>query len=125
MAAVLGYLHDEATLRGRVYRVTVDLDRESWKIESLRPWSSERTDREFGHDPDLRVEGGKLPDGVAFASLGNEGGRQASGQAALYFMPEGNLDLSEITLAGEQHASVTLRVDGLTGRVDVHRDGGR
>lgn len=119
MAAVLGYLHEEAALRGRVYRVTVDLDRESWKVESLRPWSSERPDRQFSHDPELRVKGGKLPEGVEFASLGDKGGRQSSGEGTLYFLPEGHLERGEITLADQEHDRVTLLVDGFTGRVSV------
>ena len=108
-----------AALRGRVYRVTVNLDRESWRVESLRPWSRERPDRQFSHDPDLRVKGGKLPEGVEFASLGGQGGSQSSGEGALYFLPEGHLERGEITLADQEHDRVTLLVDGFTGRVNV------
>ena len=40
LATMISYLHDEASLRGRIYRLTFDLDHESYVVEVQAPYAA-------------------------------------------------------------------------------------
>lgn len=43
LATLIRYLHDEAALRGTVYRLTLDLDEASWAVHSWSPLASSQS----------------------------------------------------------------------------------
>jgi len=127
LAATMSYLSDEASLRGRIYRLTVDLDAEDWKVASLAPFA--RTDgetppaafEEVTGDPLARSV--ELPGSVTFDAILDEGGETRSGQHPIYFLPEGSTENLGVRLRDEDGGErVTVHLDaakGIASREDV------
>ena len=72
LATIVTYLADESSLRGRIYRLTIDLDENAWEVETQRPWEAAGADTQGTPGNELREEwdaygrSGHLPDGVSF-----------------------------------------------------------
>lgn len=149
LATLIRYLHDEAALRGTVYRLTLDLDEASWAVHSWAPLAASASP-EFGTDTaagtpapfsaavkldeqalreknenrftagwDPYAAAGTLPDGVVFEYVATADSVENTGARALYFLPEGSMENVRIALQGETGREVELRVDGVTGHVAV------
>ena len=69
MANMISYLHDEASLRGRIYRLTLDLDRDSYTIEVRAPYARGAQAGELVAAWDPYAEPARLPEGVALTSV--------------------------------------------------------
>ncbi|MFQ5351674.1 MAG: GspH/FimT family protein [Candidatus Binatia bacterium] len=124
LATLLGYLHDEAALRGRVYRLTFDLDEESWVVDVHSPYAEGDAARDFTVLWDDYSGAGKLPEGLSFDSFTTAAGSNDAGRPQLYFLPEGNLEIASIRVVDESQRAITLRFDAMSGRVDLDFDGG-
>lgn len=120
LAATISYLHDEAALRGRVYRLTLDLDASRYDIavgredtgEFVSPRSAE------GWDP-YASESRTLAEGIRFASLDTAIGRETSGATNIYFLPEDARESFKLVLQAGSGDARTLDADGVTGRVAI------
>ena len=119
LAAQLSYLHDEAALRGRIYRVTLDLDRGAYEVTVRAPWARGRMAAEFVSDWDPYTEPTPLPEGVSFASVATAGETRRAGQNSIELFPEGGSGAVEITLEARPQGRVTIRLDGVTGRTEI------
>ncbi|MFT4570712.1 MAG: prepilin-type N-terminal cleavage/methylation domain-containing protein [Hyphomicrobiaceae bacterium] len=107
--AVFSYLHDEAALRGRVYRMNIDSDGGGWTIDSLAPWAIDE-DPEFRREWDPAARSTRLEPGVVIAEL-RVGERPVEGlDAHVYFSPDGIADDITIVVANDKDSrTVTLR----------------
>jgi general secretion pathway protein H len=120
LAATISYLHDEAALRGRVYRLTLDLDASRYDIavgredtgEFVSPRSAE------GWDP-YASESRVLADGIRFASLQTASAATTTGTTSVYFLPEDARESFKLVLQASSGDARTLDADGVTGRVAI------
>jgi prepilin-type N-terminal cleavage/methylation domain-containing protein len=125
LASTMTYLADEASLRGRIYRLTVDLDQEEWKVAALAPYAA-TTDvaakAEFHEDAeDSLARSVVLPPGVAFDAVLDHDGETATGQRQIYFLPEGLTENLGVRLREDEGgASVTVVLDAARGA--AHRE---
>jgi len=120
LATMISYLHDEAALRGRTYRLTLDLDEPGYAVEVADPASgafvSPRS--EAGWDP-YAAEQHELARDVRIASVEAASTTASSGKSALYFLPEDARETFTIVLEGESGERRKLEADGVTGRVAI------
>jgi prepilin-type N-terminal cleavage/methylation domain-containing protein len=119
LAATMTYLADEASLRGRIYRLTLDLDAEGWTVAALAPFAAVEDGaprpefREDTADPMAGAVG--LPDGVVFDAVLDRDGSLGSGTRDVFFLPEGLTESLGVRLAGEGGASVVVSLDAARG----------
>ncbi len=119
LARLCTYLADEASLRGRVYRLVVDLDGEAWQVSELTGYAADG-EPVFEEPWDPLTVGGPLPTGVGLAWVGAGAERATTGTEELYFLPEGSLDGFDVML--EERAGNTTRIvrfAASTGRAHV------
>jgi len=123
LAAMISYLHDEAALRGRTYRLTLDLDEPGYAVEVADPASGKFVSprSEQGWDP-YAPQRRELPAEVRIASVETASATASGGSCALYFLPEDARETCTIVLRGEAGAERRLEADGVTGRVTVTRE---
>jgi len=88
LASTMGWLADEASLRGRVYRLTLDLDHGTWDTEVLAPWSAEGS-AGFVVSADGPAPSGTLPEGAFFRLVSSVRRDASAGLAEVHFLPEG------------------------------------
>jgi len=69
LAVVISYLHDESALRGRIYRLTFDLDRDSYAVEVERPYAKDVTARDFSEQWDPYARSARLPEGIDIVAV--------------------------------------------------------
>lgn len=117
LAVLISYLHDESALRGRIYRLTLDLDRENYRVEVERPYAKEASAHEFSEEWDPYARASQLPEGVDIVAVDSATARLSTGSASLYFMPENDLAAVTITLAGSDGEEISLAVDATSGNV--------
>ena len=118
LAALITYLHEEAALRGRVYRLTLDLDRGVYEV-AVRPAADPTSiDQDFVHEWDPYARGAGLPEEVSFRSLTTPTGEESHGRHDLYFRPQGS-SLPATIVMGSGDGDASLSINGVTGRVDV------
>ena len=123
LAAVLGYLHDEAALRGRVYRLRLDLDEGRYRVEQQRSSSvQEPTAAEFVETWDMYARPTVLPPNVRVLEVETDNNSYTTGTADLYFLPEDASGGVTIVLASEAGQRTTLSFDGTTGSVRLRRE---
>ena len=119
LATLISYLHDESALRGRIYRLTLDLDEELYSVETQAPYASGRMAEQPVVVWDPYANGTRLPDNVDLASVETADAKRSSGVAEIYFLPEDALGGVTITLTGDGGRSVVLAIDGVTGQVRI------
>ncbi len=119
LATTMTYLADEASLRGRIYRLTLDLDAEGWTVAALAPFAAvdDAAPRpgflEDADDPMARSIA--LPDGVVFDVVLDRDGTTGAGKRDVYFLPEGFTESLEVRLAEDHGASVVVALDASRG----------
>jgi prepilin-type N-terminal cleavage/methylation domain-containing protein len=120
LASVISYLHDEASLRGRVYRLTFDLDTESYAVEVARADTGEFVSprSEAGWDP-YAPESRRVAEGVAISSVETATGTVSTGDCAVFFLPEDARESFKVVLEAESGMERRLEADGVTGQVAV------
>ena len=109
------YLYEEAALRGTIYGLTLDLDRQLISVVKLDPETGE-----FAQDDELLSRTNELPAnvrlvGVVLPSVG----KLQEGIAPIYFYPEGFADRAWIQLADTRNRVVTVVVDPIRGRSEI------
>jgi prepilin-type N-terminal cleavage/methylation domain-containing protein len=122
LGSTLAYLHEEAALRGRIYRVRFDLDRESWSIAALAPMAGDEIASDFVEEWDPVAEGTSYDDGLDIVRVDTPTGSSRNGLADVYFYPETGPGEITVTL-GDGDRAVELRLDAVTGYVDRKRLG--
>lgn len=115
LATTIEYLYDEAALRGRIYRLTLDLDGSRYSISTRLPYSTAANALERRWDPYAKDT--ELDEGVRLVEVATATVKRERGSAAIDFVPEGNLEDIVITLVGEDRSERILALDGVTGRV--------
>jgi type II secretion system protein H len=123
LAATLSYIHDEAALRGRIYRIQFDLDRESWSVESQAPFAEGDLAEGFVPVWDPFAEPTLYQDGLELVHVNTASNRSFSGTANVYFMPEGAPGGVVVRIADGER-SIELEMDSVTGRVEMTRQVG-
>jgi prepilin-type N-terminal cleavage/methylation domain-containing protein len=114
LASTMTYLADEASLRGRIYRLTFDFDAEQWRVAALAQFAGEPGDpvlptfREVGDDP--LAQAVALPPGVLLDAVIDRDGENSGGQRALYFLPEGATESVRVRLREEEGDATTTVV---------------
>jgi general secretion pathway protein H len=112
------YLHDEASLRGRVYRLTLDLDENRYWSAFNAVAAEGAATVGFLPNWDPHSSPNRLPDGVSFAVVEAGGVRTTSGTAHIDFRPDGLIGQLLVTLEGEPGRSASLSMNGRSGRVE-------
>jgi len=117
LAVLIAYLHDESALRGRIYRLTLDLDRDSYQVEVERPYAKHEAARDFSALWDPYARSSELPEGIDLVAVDTATAQLSSGTTSIYFLPENDLAAVTITLAGDDGEQVWLSLDAVTGAV--------
>ena len=118
LGTLSSYLHDEAALRGRVYRLTMDFgERRYWSAFSA-PAAEGTSAVRFVPDWDPHASPTRLPDGISFALVEAAGVRNTSGTAHVDFTPDGLMGELRVTLKNGRGASAGMSMDGRSGRVE-------
>ena len=113
------YLHDEAALRGRVYRLTVDFEQRRYWSAFNAPAARGQAASTFVPHWDPHASPASLPDGVSFALVEAAGVRTRSGRAHVNFTPDGLIGQLLVTLENEDGVRGSLAMDGRSGRVEL------
>lgn len=120
LAATMSYLADEASLRGRIYRLTLDLEADRWDVAALAPFAAEAGQAgkpEFHEDADdPMARSVALPAGVFFDAVIRRDGEERSGERAIFFLPEGLTESVGVRLGEEEGASTVVRLDAARGQ---------
>jgi prepilin-type N-terminal cleavage/methylation domain-containing protein len=119
LATLLGYLYDEASLRGRTYRLTLGLDDGRYEVRALAPASEQGAADEYVEEWGPLARDEMLPAGVRIAEVETPDAFASSGTVDLFFHPESDAPGARITLVDDADGSSLLVFDGVTGRVDV------
>jgi len=119
MAATISYLHDEAALRGRTYKMTLDLDADSYLVDVQAPYAHGEAAEHFAALWDPYAEPSTMPPEVDLVSVETAVSTHTSGTAEVFFAPEMSLGGVTVTLQGDSGRTVELAVDGVTGNVRV------
>jgi type II secretory pathway pseudopilin PulG len=119
LAAMISYLHDEAALRGRIYRLSLDLDSESYTVEVQAPFAEGELAEGLSVQWDPYAKAAILPPGIEIVRVETASETHTSGGADLYFLPEDALGGATITLAETAGGGLDLEVEPVTGRVRV------
>ena len=119
IATLISYLHDEAALRGRIYRLTLDLDRQRYDITVQRPYAADPDARRFTEQWDPYARSAQLPGGIRIVTVETATAAQLTGTASLYFLPESNLEEVRIVLEEDGGERALLDLDPVTGQVEI------
>jgi general secretion pathway protein H len=114
LARSIGAVYDKAATSKLVYRLTVDMEKNSYFISLLNTGGSfEKKDVLFAKET-------QLPDGIVFQSVQIPGqGKLTGGQAHIHFFPMGMAQFSAIHIQGRNDEVMTLLIHPLTGRVEI------
>lgn len=120
LASTMTWMADEASLRGRLYRLTLDLDTERWEVAAIAPWAvasagaaAETAFVEDTEDPMARTIA--LPDGVFFDTVTGAEGEERFGRRAVFFLPEGSDESLSIVLGEREGARALVFFDAARG----------
>jgi len=120
LAATMSYLADEASLRGRIYRLTLDLEVDRWDVAALAPFAAETGQAakpEFHEDADdPMARSVALPAGVSFDAVIRRDGEERSGARAIFFLPEGLTESVGVRLVEEEGATSVVHLDAARGK---------
>jgi len=119
LATLLGYLYDEASLRGRTYRLTLDFTEGRYEVRALGPASEPGATGEYVEEWGPLARDETLPDGVRLAEVETPTALASSGTVDLYFHPDSDTPGAKITLVDEDLGASVLVFDGVTGRVYI------
>ena len=119
LAALLGYLHDEASLRGRTFRLRLDLGASRYEVAAAPAATAEVDEETYAEEWAPLARSATLPSGVAVESVETATTFASSGVVDLFFHPESDSPGARITLVDEHGGTSRLVLDGVTGRVDV------
>jgi general secretion pathway protein H len=122
LGTLTSYLHDEAALRGRVYRLSLDLDAQRYEVRVARADSGEFVSprSSAGWDP-YADESHALASGTELTSVETATGTVTTGMSHVYFVPEGGREGFAVVLEGESGQLRRLLFDDATGRVSIRR----
>lgn len=125
LASTMSYLADEASLRGRIYRLTLDLDAQHWQVAAMAPYAAAQGEadtprfHEDAEDPLARSV--TLPRGVSFDAVLDRDGETTAGKRAVYFLPEGLAEGLRVRLReNEGGARAVVVLDAALG--SAHRE---
>lgn len=120
LASTMTYLADEASLRGRIYKLTLDLDSEQWKVSALAVFArkdEQATRPEFREDPDDPLSRSVvLPPGIVLDAFIDADGQTTSGQRAVFFLPEGLSENVDVRLADRDEETVLVKLSATRGQ---------
>jgi type II secretion system protein H len=142
-AAIVKYAYDYSILTGKVHRIVLDLDKQTWRVEAAEPGQLPVDSARFGllpdgmreedrvsYDPTFKIVGknliDKMPRGVQIVEVESwrlgQNAVARKGEVSIYSYPSGYIDevtvvLSEIGKEDVQKFLVTTR--SLTGRIKV------
>jgi prepilin-type N-terminal cleavage/methylation domain-containing protein len=119
LAATMTYLADEASLRGRIYRLTLDMEADRWDVAALAPFAAETGQAgkpEFHEDAgDPMARSVALPHGVFFDAVIGRDGEEKSGSRAIFFLPEGLTESVGVRLGEQDGATASVQLDAARG----------
>jgi prepilin-type N-terminal cleavage/methylation domain-containing protein len=141
-SGLIRYAYSNAVLTGRVHRVVLDLDNQSWRVEMADPGmlptdeQAEKNREEIGKDekeaptPAFKKVGkniiDKIPSGVQIVQVESwrigRGVAATKGEVYIYAYPAGFIDESTVVLAQigkEAVQNYRITTKSLTGRVKV------
>lgn len=142
-SAIVKYAYDNAILTGRIHRIVLNLDEQSWRVEAANPGQlptdkdrmgllpdSLREDDRIIEDPAFEVVGKrlveKIPAGVKILEVSSwrigEGNVVDSGEFSIYAYPSGLIDESTVVIVEEGKEKLQqflITTKSLTGRVSV------
>ena len=143
-AALVKYTYDQSILTGRIHRIVLNLDEQSWTVESAEvgalPIDKAKEELNRDHDgpppeePGFKKVGGtlvdKMPVGVQILKveswrLGPKGASATKGEVSLYAYPSGYIDEATVVLAEAGKENVQrfkVTTQALTGRVKVETE---
>ncbi len=145
-ASVVRYAYDQAVLTGRLHRIVLDMDKQTWTVESTDPGTLPvdkarmglapeglREEDRVGKDPSFQPATNNatasLPGGVAIVEVSSwrmgEGKKYNKGKVSIYAFPNGFLDEAKVVLAeaGKEEAQrFVITTQSLTGRVKVETE---
>ena len=128
LATLASYLRDEAALRGRVYRLELDLDDERYAVTQWSPYAPAPATLDdddgagrarFERRWDPHAEPTRLAPPLDLAAVETAGVRWTTGVRHLYFLPEGLADGFRITVADGDGAAASVTAAAGTGRIRV------
>ncbi len=111
------YLYSRAMSDKALYRLTFDMDGDSYSVSRLDPYAAQPVfmpDREPGFAPVLMPAGVRLRD-VTVAGFGTVN----RGTANCFFYPEGFVDATVVHLIDDSGSIFTLSFNPVTGRVAI------
>lgn len=122
LASTMTWLSDEASLRGRIYRLTLDLETESWEVAGLSLFAPRNDGADGADRPGFQVDGEdpmarsiQLPDGVFLDAVVDRDGETTAGTRAIWFHPEGSSETVAVRLHEEDGAATTVTLRAATG----------
>lgn len=119
LATLMGYLRDEASLRGRIYRLSLDLDEDRYEVTVQAPFAAGLIAEDFTESWDPYTAPMHLPDGVRFDQVADAQETRTFGEAEVYFLPEDAMSSLTIRLSHDGGGIVELAFDGFTGATRI------
>ncbi|MEO5667543.1 MAG: prepilin-type N-terminal cleavage/methylation domain-containing protein [Bdellovibrionota bacterium] len=145
-AALVKYSYDQSILTGRIHRIVLDMDKQSWKVEAAEAGQLPIDSQKFGllpegmresdrvtTEPTFKVAGenlfDKMPNGVKIVQVQSwRLGKDAvakKGSVSIYSYPSGFIDEVTVVLAEEgkeESQQFLVTTKSLTGRIKVHTE---
>jgi len=119
LAAMLTYLHDESALRGRIYRLTLDIDADTYSVEVQAPFAEGEVGEGLTVEWDPYAASATLPEGIDLARVETASDVRTNGSASVFFLPEDTLEGVTITLVEGDGRGLDLELEPVTGRVEI------
>lgn len=123
--ALCAWLGDEASLRGRVYRLEFGPDGEEWAVSMLTPWAqsaSEDAEPQFQPHWDAVEQSGTFPTGVHVERLDFDTEPAGANSSHIYFLPQGPAQDVHIELENQEGERRRVFVDASSAKVSIEDD---
>lgn len=122
LASTMTYLADEASLRGRIYKLTLDLDADEWKVSALAVFAKkdeQATQPQFREDPDDPLARSVvMPPGIVLDAVIDADGETTSGERVVFFLPEGLSENVDVRLADRDEETVLVKLSATRGQAE-------
>ena len=143
-AALVRYAYDQSILTGRIHRIVLNMDNQSWHVEATEPGMLPIDKAKMGLMPDSVHEServtseptfkavgknliDKMPKGVIILEVdswrsNDKGHALTKGEASIYAYPNGFIDESTVVLAEsgrEKPQRYKITTQSLTGRIKI------